>query len=101
MSHSMTKQTKWSVHPAKIQISLGIHPVWSESSLCALWVSKDPNFLHADSEDADKTGRMPRLIRVFTGYTGHFVNFVMLQLKSLQFIWLWVLVLNSFMPSVL
>ena len=23
------------MHPAKTQISLGIHPVWSESSLCA------------------------------------------------------------------
>ena len=25
----MTKPTKWPVHPAKIWISLGIHPVWS------------------------------------------------------------------------
>ena len=33
------------------QISLGIRPVWSESSLCAQWVSKDPRFLHADSDD--------------------------------------------------
>ena len=39
------------VHPAKTQISLGIRPVWSESSLCAQWVAKDPSFLHADSED--------------------------------------------------
>ena len=31
----MTKPTKWFVRPAKIQISLGIHPVWSESSLSA------------------------------------------------------------------
>ena len=28
-----------------------IHPVWSESLLCAQWVAKDPSFLHADSED--------------------------------------------------
>ena len=27
MSHSMTKPMKWHVHPAKTQISLGIHPV--------------------------------------------------------------------------
>ena len=27
--------TKWSVHPAKTQVSLGTHPVWSESSLSA------------------------------------------------------------------
>ena len=33
-----------------------------ESSLCAQWVVKDPSFLHADSEDSDQTGRMPRLI---------------------------------------
>ena len=30
-----TKATKWHVRPAKTQISLGIRPVWSESSLCA------------------------------------------------------------------
>ena len=46
------------VRPAKTQISLGIHPVWSESSLCTQWVAKDPSFLHADSEDTDQTGRM-------------------------------------------
>ena len=34
-SRSTTKPTKWPVRPAKTQISLGIHPVWSESSLCA------------------------------------------------------------------
>ena len=37
MSHSMTKPTKWHVRPAKTQISLGIHPVWSESLLCTHW----------------------------------------------------------------
>ena len=58
-----------SVRPAKTQISLGIRPVWSESSLCAQWVAKDPSFLHADSEDSDQTGRMPRLIWVFAGRT--------------------------------
>ena len=61
MSHSMTKPTEW-LHPAKTQISLGICPVWSETSLSAQWVAKDPSFLHADSEDSDQTGRMPRLI---------------------------------------
>ena len=35
----------------------------------AQWVAKDPFFLHADSEDSDLTGRMPRLIWVFTGRT--------------------------------
>ena len=41
-----------SVRPTKTQISLGIRPVWSESSLCAQWVAKGPRLLlHADSED--------------------------------------------------
>ena len=40
-----------------------------QSSLCAQWVDKDPMCLHADSEDSDQTGRMPRLIRVFAGRT--------------------------------
>ena len=47
------KTNKMTVRPAKTQISLGIRPVWSESSLCVQWVAKDPNFLHADSEDSD------------------------------------------------
>ena len=58
-----------SVHPAKTQFSLGIRPVWSESSLCAQWVAKGPRFLHADSEDSDQPGRMPRLNWVFAGRT--------------------------------
>ena len=33
-----------------------------QSSLFAQWVAKDPGFLHADNEDSDQTGRMPRLI---------------------------------------
>ena len=48
------KINEMSVHPAKTQISLGIRPVWSESSLCAQWVAKDPSFLRADSEDTDQ-----------------------------------------------
>ena len=32
-----------------------------ESSLCTQWVAKDPSFLHADSEDSNQTGQMPRL----------------------------------------
>ena len=55
----LDKTNKMTVRPAKTQISLGIRPVWSESSLCAQLVAKDPLFLHADSEDSDQTGRMP------------------------------------------
>ena len=54
----MTKPKIWHVRPAKIQICLGIRPVWSESSLYAQWVAKDPSFLHADSEDSDQTWRI-------------------------------------------
>ena len=57
------------VRPAKTQVSLGICPVWSESSLWVEWVAKDPSFLHADSKDSDQTGRMPRLIWIFAGRT--------------------------------
>ena len=52
------KTNKMTVHPGKTQISLGIRPVWSESSLCTQWIAKDPSFLHADSEDSDQTGRI-------------------------------------------
>ena len=60
LSRLMTKPTKWPVCQAKIQISLGICPVWSESSLCAQLVGKDP--------------RQVRLIRLGGC---HFVGFVM------------------------
>ena len=67
------KTNKMTMRSAKTQISLGIRPGWSESSLCAQWVAKDPSFLHADSEDSDQTGRMPRLIWVFAGRTATLV----------------------------
>ena len=54
MSRLMTKPTKWHVRPAKTQISLGIRPVWSESSLSA-WRklrSLDTQWTH--SEDSDQ-----------------------------------------------
>ena len=63
------KTNKMTVRPAKTQISLGIRPVWSKSSLCAQWVPKDPSFLSLESEDSDQTGWMPRLIWVFAERT--------------------------------
>ena len=69
------------VRQEKAQISLGIRPVWSESSQCAQWVAKDPNLLHADSEDSYQAERMPRLIWVFAGRTCHFVGFFMRRLN--------------------
>ena len=53
------KTNKMIVRPAKTQLNLGIRPVWSESSLCALSVAKDSSFLHEDSEDTDQTVRVP------------------------------------------
>ena len=47
------KTNKMTVRPAKTQISLGIRPVWPESSLCTQWAAKEVSFLHADSDWAD------------------------------------------------
>ena len=54
------------VHPAKTQISLGIRPVWSESSLSAwrkLW-SLTTHWAH--SEDYDQTGQSLRIRPVWS-----------------------------------
>ena len=60
---------KVSMRPVKTQISLGIRPVWSESSLSA-WRKLGSLATHwVRSEDSDQTGRMPRLIWVFAGGT--------------------------------
>ena len=72
----MTKPTKWHVCPVKTQISLGICPVWSES-LLSEWRKLGSLATHwAHSKDPDQTGRMPRLIRVFTGRTVILLSFV-------------------------
>ena len=69
LSRLMTKPTKWHVCPAKTQISLGIRPVWSASSLFA-WRKLGFLATHwAYSEDSDQTGRMPRLFWVFVWRT--------------------------------
>ena len=73
----MTKPTKRHVRQAKTQISLGIRPVWSESSLSA-WRKLGFLATHwTHSEGSDQTRRMPRLICVFAGRTCHIVGFVM------------------------
>ena len=65
------KTNKVSVRPAKTQISLGIRPVWSESSLSA-WRKLGSLATHwAHSEDSDQSGRMARLIWVFAGRGAH------------------------------
>ena len=58
-----------SVRPSKTQISLGIRPVWSQSSL-STWRKLRSLATHwAHSEDSDQAGWMPRLIWVFAGRT--------------------------------
>ena len=79
MSRLVTKPTKCHVCPAKTQISLGIRPVWSESSLSA-WRKLGSLATHwAHSKDSDQTEGMPRLIWVFAGRS-HFIGFVMRRL---------------------
>ena len=74
MSQCMTKPTKWHVCPA--QISLGICPVWSVSTVCMkkAWV---PGYPQSTQQDSDQTGWMPRLIWIFAGLTCHFVGYMM------------------------
>ena len=63
------KTNNVSMRPAKTQISLGIRPVWSESSL-STWRKLGSLATHwVHSEDSDQTGRMPRLIWVIPGRT--------------------------------
>ena len=50
------KTNKRHVHAPKTQDSQGIRPVWSESSLWAVWVANDLNFCQLDSEDSGQTG---------------------------------------------
>ena len=70
------KTYTWHVRSAKTQNSLGISPVWSESSLSA-WRKLGSLATHwAHSEDCDQTGRVPRLIWVFAGRTFQYVGFV-------------------------
>ena len=75
---------KVTVRPAKTQISLGIRPVWSESSLSA-WIKLGSLATHsAHSEDSDQTGRMLRLICLRWAHT-YFVGFVMSWLKWFRY----------------
>ena len=84
-----TKPTKWHMRTEKTQISLGIRPGWSESSLSA-WrklVSLATHWAH--SEVSDQTWQMPRLIGVFAGSTCHFAGSVMRWLISLWIRYIW------------
>ena len=67
------------VFSAKTQISLGIRPVWSYSSLCTQWVAKDQRFHHADSEDWSDWADAQADLSLCWAHT-HFVGFVMSRL---------------------
>ena len=86
------KTNKMCVHPVKTQISLGIHPIWSMSSLSA-WRKLGSLATHwVHSEDSGQTGRMPRLICVFAGHTATLLvllcrsSIIMYLNKSLQMV---------------
>ena len=70
-----------SVRPAKTQVSLGICPVWSESSLCAELVAKGSSFLHADSEDRSGWADAQADLSLRWVHS-HFVGFVMSRVIS-------------------
>ena len=61
------------VCPAKTQISLGIRPVWSESSQCTQWVAEDPMFPHVESEDSDQTSLGAHVILLVLSCGGSYI----------------------------
>ena len=74
----MTKPTKWHVHPAKTQISLGFCPVWSESSLPA-WRKLGSLATHCvHSEDWSNWADAQANLSLRWAHS-HIVGFVMLQ----------------------
>ena len=75
MSRDMTKLTKWLCAQRRL-----ICPVWSESSLCAQWVAKDPSFLHAVSEDWSDWADAQADLSLRWAHS-HFAGFVMRRLK--------------------
>ena len=76
LSHDMTKPTKWHVRPANTRISLGICPVWSESSLSA-WRNLGSLATHwVHSEDWSDWADAQADLNLRWAHT-HFVGFVM------------------------
>ena len=76
-----------SVRPEKIQISLGSHPVWSESSLSA-WRKLGPLATHwAHREDSDQMD-FQAVLSLHWAHT-HFVCFVTRRLESERVFIIW------------
>ena len=87
MSRNFRKRTFGHERPAKIQISLRIRAVWSESSLGAFLDSRGCKvFLRADNEDSNQTARMHSLIWVFDGRSYQKVRFLTLRVKIIEFV---------------
>ena len=75
------KTNSVTVCPSKTQISLGIRPDWSESSLSA-WRKLGSLATHwAHSEDSDQTGRDAQADLSLRWAHSHLVGFVMRRLK--------------------
>ena len=55
MRCNVRNRTFGHVCQTKIQISLRIRAVWSDSSLGTFWITNEAKFLHVDNEDSDQT----------------------------------------------
>ena len=75
--------TKWSMRPAKTQISLHICILHSLTRVFAVHY-KDSQESKASACGQRRLGQLPSLIRVFAVCTGNFAGFAMLLLK-----WIW------------
>ena len=82
MNHNVSKRTFGQGRPVKIQVSLRIRAVWSESSLDAFWKALDTKFLHADKMDSDQIAQRRRLTLVFVGRT-----YQKVRLFTLPLVW--------------
>ena len=63
MDYNASKRTYGHMRPVKIQISLRIRAVWSESSLGAFGIAKIAKIFHANNENTDETAWMRSQIR--------------------------------------
>ena len=79
LSRDMTKPTKWVCAQRRLRSAWASRTVWSESSLCAQWVAKDPSFLHADSEDWSDWAEAQADLSLRWAHS-HFISFVMSRL---------------------
>ena len=95
LSRLVTKP-KCGCAPSEDSDEPGIRPVRSVFA-CAQWVAKGPSFLHADSEDSDLTGRMPRLIWVFAGRT--LTLLVLSRGRSFSFVNIYTVVMSGLQPD--